>query len=295
MVSLCMQVSLYGHSLGSVLTYDILCHQDTLTSAFPVQNVNASIMPNDDTEDDMPKTDRLPAINDNGSSSEDDLSVHNFDMAGPEISLDSEHAPATVSPDKQAGIVEEKSLEDIKITMPKSANVEHTETTIGTDIAEEMKCADETTQLLQEVGESGKEAVIEVSIGEEAMEVVNEMRKIGDKEKEVEGSEAHAQAQARAQEKDEEKVNTGMEHENEKEILHELESADNKNIEKAIPEDTRRSEQDVLESIVTTKMEEAEVSSENTGAEGNAAGNEEVSEVEKLKAKVVLSTHSCKL
>lgn len=29
------QVSLYGHSLGSVLSYDILCHQDSLSSPFP--------------------------------------------------------------------------------------------------------------------------------------------------------------------------------------------------------------------------------------------------------------------
>lgn len=31
-----MQVSLYGHSLGSVLSYDILCHQDNLLSPFHV-------------------------------------------------------------------------------------------------------------------------------------------------------------------------------------------------------------------------------------------------------------------
>ena len=31
-----MQVSLYGHSLGSVLSYDILCHQENLSSPFHV-------------------------------------------------------------------------------------------------------------------------------------------------------------------------------------------------------------------------------------------------------------------
>ena len=30
------QVSIYGHSLGSVLSYDILCHQDNLSSPFPM-------------------------------------------------------------------------------------------------------------------------------------------------------------------------------------------------------------------------------------------------------------------
>lgn len=32
-----LQISLYGHSLGSVLSYDILCHQETLTSPFPME------------------------------------------------------------------------------------------------------------------------------------------------------------------------------------------------------------------------------------------------------------------
>nr|GEV11683.1 phospholipase SGR2 [Tanacetum cinerariifolium] len=31
------KVSLYGHSLGSVLSFDILCHQDTLSSSFPME------------------------------------------------------------------------------------------------------------------------------------------------------------------------------------------------------------------------------------------------------------------
>lgn len=33
------QVSIYGHSLGSVLSYDILCHQDTLSSPSPMDLV----------------------------------------------------------------------------------------------------------------------------------------------------------------------------------------------------------------------------------------------------------------
>jgi surfactin synthase thioesterase subunit len=33
------KVSLYGHSLGSVLSYDILCHQESLTSPFPMDSV----------------------------------------------------------------------------------------------------------------------------------------------------------------------------------------------------------------------------------------------------------------
>lgn len=33
------QVSIYGHSLGSVLSYDILCHQKVLSSPFPMGKI----------------------------------------------------------------------------------------------------------------------------------------------------------------------------------------------------------------------------------------------------------------
>ncbi|KAI4388900.1 hypothetical protein MLD38_001188 [Melastoma candidum] len=36
------KVSLYGHSLGSVLSYDILCHQETLSSPFPMDDLYTS-------------------------------------------------------------------------------------------------------------------------------------------------------------------------------------------------------------------------------------------------------------
>ena len=35
-----LQVSLYGHSLGSVLSYDILCHQESLWDPFPTEYLN---------------------------------------------------------------------------------------------------------------------------------------------------------------------------------------------------------------------------------------------------------------
>lgn len=34
------KVSIYGHSLGSVLSYDIICHQNKLTSTFPISQIN---------------------------------------------------------------------------------------------------------------------------------------------------------------------------------------------------------------------------------------------------------------
>ncbi|KAI4972420.1 hypothetical protein ZWY2020_003345 [Hordeum vulgare] len=38
------KVSLYGHSLGSVLTYDILCHQESLSAPFPTDYFNMEIL-----------------------------------------------------------------------------------------------------------------------------------------------------------------------------------------------------------------------------------------------------------
>ncbi|KAE8701882.1 Phospholipase SGR2 [Hibiscus syriacus] len=37
------KVSIYGHSLGSVLSYDILCHQENLTSPFPMEWVGKQL------------------------------------------------------------------------------------------------------------------------------------------------------------------------------------------------------------------------------------------------------------
>ncbi|XP_062192123.1 phospholipase SGR2-like [Phragmites australis] len=37
------KVSLYGHSLGSVLSYDILCHQESLTALFPTEYMNMEV------------------------------------------------------------------------------------------------------------------------------------------------------------------------------------------------------------------------------------------------------------
>ncbi|XP_057864331.2 phospholipase SGR2 isoform X3 [Cryptomeria japonica] len=45
------KVSIYGHSLGSVLSYDILCHQDNLSSVFPIENINQTAVPNKEQVD----------------------------------------------------------------------------------------------------------------------------------------------------------------------------------------------------------------------------------------------------
>lgn len=44
------KVSIYGHSLGSVLSYDILCHQECLSSPFPMESVLMERVPEKEYE-----------------------------------------------------------------------------------------------------------------------------------------------------------------------------------------------------------------------------------------------------
>nr|XP_029118235.1 phospholipase SGR2 isoform X2 [Elaeis guineensis] len=46
------KVSIYGHSLGSVLSYDILCHQECLSSPFPMESVYMERIPEQESEAD---------------------------------------------------------------------------------------------------------------------------------------------------------------------------------------------------------------------------------------------------
>lgn len=43
------QISIYGHSLGSVLSYDILCHQHNLSSPFPMDAVYKKFFPDEES------------------------------------------------------------------------------------------------------------------------------------------------------------------------------------------------------------------------------------------------------
>ncbi|XP_024522407.1 phospholipase SGR2 [Selaginella moellendorffii] len=54
------KISIYGHSLGSVLSYDILCHQESLTSMFPIQEINLSVT-NADAENERPPESEQPS------------------------------------------------------------------------------------------------------------------------------------------------------------------------------------------------------------------------------------------
>ncbi|CAL9216981.1 unnamed protein product [Arabidopsis halleri] len=43
------KISIYGHSLGSVLSYDILCHQHNLSSSFPMDSVYKKFFPDEES------------------------------------------------------------------------------------------------------------------------------------------------------------------------------------------------------------------------------------------------------
>uniref|UniRef100_A0ACD6AIW2 Uncharacterized protein n=1 Tax=Avena sativa TaxID=4498 RepID=A0ACD6AIW2_AVESA len=62
------KVSLYGHSLGSVLTYDILCHQETLSAPFPTDYFNMEV-PSDEGQ--VGKAPDTTAVHDSGVKEHD--------------------------------------------------------------------------------------------------------------------------------------------------------------------------------------------------------------------------------
>ncbi|XP_041993565.1 phospholipase SGR2-like isoform X3 [Salvia splendens] len=76
------KVSIYGHSLGSVLSYDILCHQETLTSPFPME-----WMYKEKNKNNIPHSVRNNLTSNNSSNSnsrcESSESVLSENMVGP--------------------------------------------------------------------------------------------------------------------------------------------------------------------------------------------------------------------
>lgn len=53
-----LQVSIYGHSLGSVLSYDILCHQHNLSSPFPMNSVYKKFFPDEESPPVLARADK---------------------------------------------------------------------------------------------------------------------------------------------------------------------------------------------------------------------------------------------
>lgn len=92
------KISLYGHSLGSVLSYDILCHQDNLSSPFPMD-----WMYREHSEDEEPVPDEK---NNNFQHS----SVNQDDTLSGRISSDEKKSTQQTSSEMEAEFSEESSI-----------------------------------------------------------------------------------------------------------------------------------------------------------------------------------------
>ncbi|KAJ4713806.1 phospholipase SGR2 [Melia azedarach] len=72
------KVSIYGHSLGSVLSYDILCHQENLSSPFPMDSMYKEHDGNEESSQDM---NNQPSACDPSTNLQNDISTAMDDTA----------------------------------------------------------------------------------------------------------------------------------------------------------------------------------------------------------------------
>jgi hypothetical protein len=267
------KVSLYGHSLGSVLTYDILCHQDTLMSAFPVEKINASIMRNDETDDDMPRIDRLPATTETESGSEDGSSMHNSDISC---------RPSTLSETENNGIPG---------VQPSDATLDLADDTIEDRIPEEIETMENVKEKESLTEGIPPEEDATLDIAEETEEVrIPEQIETTEEEKEksilmegdpaAEGIPTDDATQVIAEETAEDKIPAeiaAMENENGMEDMP---------AEKAVLEDVEAAVQDFLQDhhLFSVEKDVAEIVDEVIGSA--VANSKENSEIERLKAEV---------
>ncbi|XP_019058038.1 PREDICTED: phospholipase SGR2-like isoform X2 [Tarenaya hassleriana] len=75
---ICLQVSIYGHSLGSVLSYDILCHQENSSSPFSMNSIYKKFFLDEETSP-MRSTRQF-----NNIHSSTNLDNENFNQMNPE-------------------------------------------------------------------------------------------------------------------------------------------------------------------------------------------------------------------
>ncbi|CAM6040875.1 unnamed protein product, partial [Sphagnum compactum] len=272
------KVSLYGHSLGSVLTYDILCHQDTLMSAFPVEKINASIMRNDETDDDMPRIDRLPATTETESGSEDGSSMHNSDIScHPSTLSETENngipgvQPSDVTLDLADDTVEDRIPEEIETV----ENVKEKESlTVGILAGEGVPEEDATLDIAEETEEVRIPEQIETTEEEKEKSILME----GDPA--AEGIPTDDATQVIAEETAEDKIPekiAAMENENGREDMP---------AEKAVLEDVEAADQEFLQDhhLVSAEKVVAEIVDEVIGSA--VANSKENSKIERLKAEV---------
>jgi len=131
------KVSLYGHSLGSVLTYDILCHQESLSAPFPADFFNLEVSSDEGQVGKAPNT----------------TAVHDFDVKDHDTSSTSGHSCA----DNVNGVNEDSTTVDCSLTDKIASpcvleNVPNNDDTLASPIAvdgvqNEVENQDETHQM----------------------------------------------------------------------------------------------------------------------------------------------------
>ncbi|CAK9154022.1 unnamed protein product [Ilex paraguariensis] len=162
------KVSLYGHSLGSVLSYDILCHQEILTSPFPMdwmykehakeENVSANINNQSCTvgNDDMgPQTSMSVLLDEHTEAS--------CIPMGPPVSTDSEEPSAIALDYKKSNDTSSSDEEALKPIVDQSDSLLDKQDDLKepTSMNSEVLVSD-STQIADEVSESDKDKTIKL-------------------------------------------------------------------------------------------------------------------------------------
>jgi hypothetical protein len=247
-------------------------------SAFPVEKINASIMRNDETDDDMPRIDRLPATTETESGSEDGSSMHNSDIScRPSTLSETENngipgvQPSDATLDLADDTVEHRIPEEIE-TME---NVKEKESlTEGIPAGEGIPEEDATLDIAEETEEVRIPEQIETTEEEKKESILME----GDPA--AEGIPTDDATQVIAEETAEDKLPeeiAAMENENGMEDMP---------AEKAVLEENEAAVQDFLQDhhLVSVEKDVAEIVDEVIGSA--VANSKENSEIERLKAEV---------
>ncbi|CAN0887995.1 Phospholipase SGR2 [Linum grandiflorum] len=170
------KVSIYGHSLGSVLSYDILCHQENLSSPFPMEWMYKE----------QASTNSLPDLN-------DELSTHDRGsilegINSNERKLDS--ADEVLMREKSTRVHDDGNVEDTAtVTSPTLHNDEMNVMSLESDHTEPLPDLDESQILSLEKEGLGEDATISGADLTEGRETENEDVEDGraDDVKEIEG------------------------------------------------------------------------------------------------------------
>lgn len=240
-------------------------------SAFPVEKINASIMRNDETDDDMPRIDRLPATTETESGSEDGSSMHNSDISC---------RPSTLSETENNGIPG---------VQPSDATLDLPDDTIEDRIPKEIETMENVKEKESLTEGIPPEEDATLDIAEETEEVrIPEQIETTEEEKEksilmegdpaAEGIPTDDATQVIAEETAEDKIPA--------EIAAMENGMEDMPAEKAVLEDVEAAVQDFLQDhhLFSVEKDVAEIVDEVIGSA--VANSKKNSEIERLKAEV---------